>query len=274
MADVAAAQVPALELHAVSIAFGGLRALNGVTMSVPEKQITGLIGPNGAGKTTIFNVITGMLPPDEGTVSLYGQPIQDKGPVDSAHLGVGRTFQDLKLFAGMSVVDNVRTSLPGQLGERLPDALFRRRRVRKERNETYEAAMEILRQVGLADKHNVMAADLGYADSKILVLARLLAVDARVVLLDEPCSGLDRKSLDGALQLIRSLVDQGRTVCLVEHNMWIIRELADNAVFLDSGEVVAQGDVEEVMSDPVLQARYLNVPAQSPADPNGESGPK
>jgi branched-chain amino acid transport system permease protein len=246
-----------LELKGVSRSFGGIQAVQGCTLSLKEGRITGLIGPNGAGKTTLFNVITGLYPSQEGAIRFENREITRF----SAHLipsvGIGRSFQELRLFHRMTVLDNVLVACPHQTGERIWGAFFRFGKVREEERANRDRAMAYLRFVGLEEKAEELAEDLSFAEQKLLSLARLLATEAKLMLLDEPTSGLDPVFMESLYPMIKELVRYGKTVCIVEHNMDVIRAVVDEVIFLNQGQVLARGTPEEIMNAPQLAEIYF-----------------
>ena len=237
--------------------FGGIVAANGVDLELRSGIVTGLIGPNGAGKTTAFNLLTGFLTPTAGRVSMRGLPLADRRPHRIVRSSIARSFQDLRLFKRMTVLENVLTAFPDQLGDRLWNVFLRPFAVRAQDHANMARALEVLDFVGLRDRAEQSADNLSYAEEKLLVIARLLATDAEVLLLDEPLSGLDPTTLDQVLPIVRRLAEQGRTICLIEHNLDVIREVCDVTAYLDGGKVLAFGKPEELMRDPKLVERYI-----------------
>jgi ABC-type branched-subunit amino acid transport system ATPase component len=248
-----------MQIDGLDKRFGGLHAIRDVSVSLERGKITALIGPNGAGKTTIFNLVTGALRPDAGKVTYEGRTITGLRPDQVAQAGIGRTYQDLRLFAQLTCTENVMTAFPDQPGEAVAATLFAWGRVQRRENEIRARTDEILAFVGLADKRNELARDLGYAEAKMLVLARVLALDAKLLLLDEPCSGLDHTALDKVRRVMDELITQGRTIGLIEHNMALVREVADQGIFLEHGRLIASGDVETLMANSGLRRRYLGL---------------
>jgi branched-chain amino acid transport system ATP-binding protein len=239
-----------LEANGVAITFGGLKAVDDVSFSLRSGIITALVGPNGAGKTTLFNLITGHLAPDRGDITWLGRSILGLPHWKIARLGIGRSFQDLKLFANMTVEENIETvtergSWLWQTGGAA---------ARKARRERVEAT---LAATGLADKRDARAVDLAYADRKFLSLARILASGARLWLLDEPASGLDPGSYDRFLSLLRRQVSDGATICIIEHNLDIVQGISDRIAFLDQGRLLAEGEPRAILADPTLAAIYF-----------------
>ena len=239
-----------LETRGLAINFGGLKAVDGVSLALREGIITTLVGPNGAGKTTLFNLITGQLEPDAGDVQWLGQSIKGQPHWKIAQAGIGRTFQDLKLFNQMTVLENAltvteRRSWLWQSGGRAAAA---------ERLARAESALE---QVGLADHRHTRAIDLAYAERKFLSIARILSAGARLWLLDEPASGLDPRSYERFIKLLRDQVGRGITICIIEHNLDIVKGISDRIAFLDQGHLLAEGDPQSILSDPALASIYF-----------------
>jgi len=239
-----------LQASGVAITFGGLKAVDDVSFSLRSGIITALVGPNGAGKTTLFNLMTGHLAPDRGEVTWLGKSILGLPHWKIARLGIGRTFQDLKLFANMTVEENIETVTERGSWLWQPGGVSARS-ARRERVDATLAA------TGLDDKRNARAADLAYADRKFLSLARILASGARLWLLDEPASGLDRGSYERFLSLLRNQVREGVTICIIEHNLDIVQGISDRIAFLDQGRLLAEGDPKTILSDPALAAIYF-----------------
>lgn len=254
-----AAEPSILSVQGVSRSFGGIQAVDDCTFDVPPGRITGLIGPNGAGKTTVFNLITGFLGAHQGSIRLKGREILGLSPHRVERLGVVRTFQHLRLWSKMSVLENVLLGCATAAGENVFSLFLRAGAVRAEEQRARERAMEVLRFFGLTDRARALAEDLAYPEQKLLSMARIFATDAPVLLLDEPTSGLDSESLGRIVPLVRRLVDHGKTVLLIEHNMELISELADQVVFLHQGRVLAAGPPAEITRDPALTEIYFGV---------------
>ena len=237
--------------------FGGIVAIAALDISLFAGRITGLVGPNGAGKTTTFNLLTGFLRPNAGEIRYQGKTISNLRPHELVRAGIARSFQDLRLFTGMSVLENVMVALPRQSGDRLLALFFRPLRVRREEAHNTAKAMAILEFVGLAEKADQLADDLSYAEEKLLVVARLVATEADVLLLDEPLSGLDASGLRRMIDLLRRLAAAKRTICIIEHNLDAIRDACDHLIYLDEGRALAAGDPAQLMRDPELVERYF-----------------
>jgi branched-chain amino acid transport system permease protein len=246
--------VVATDLHK---SFGGVRPADGLSMALPRGEITALVGPNGAGKTTLFNLLTGAIPLDAGRVELHGRDVTGLPAWRRSGLGMARTFQDVRVFGGLRVLDNVAAAVPDQPGDRVSSLFGRPMATWRARAGTTEKAMAYLDFVGLADRAEHLASSLAFAEQKLLGLARLLATEADVLLLDEPASGVDRHWVDTILHLVRELASGGRTVCVVEHNLEIVRALASHAYFMDAGKIVAEGSPDELMADAHLASIYF-----------------
>ncbi len=246
-----------LRLNGVSKNFGGLKAVNHCTLDLKDGEIVGLIGPNGAGKTTLFNVITGFYPTETGAIHFSGQDISRLSPHRITHLGIARSFQDVRLFHNMTVLDNVLVARPKQTGENLLWIFLRFGQVSREEKQNREKAMAYLEFVGLAGQAGALARNLSFAEQTLLSLARLLATEARLILLDEPASGLDSKVMEDLFPLVKDLVKFGKTICIVEHNMEVVRAMVDEIVFLNEGKVLARGTPEQIMKAPELAEIYF-----------------
>ncbi len=237
--------------------FGGLVAISELDIQLARGRITGLVGPNGAGKTTAFNLLTGFLKSDAGEIRHKGVVLRGLRPHELARAGIARSFQDLRLFGGMSVLENVLVALPDQDGDGLLALFLAPLRVRRDDSLNAAKAMGILDFIGLTDRADDLASDLSYAEEKLLVVARLIATGADVLLFDEPLSGLDTAAMDKIVGLLRRLAEAGKAVCIIEHNLEAIRAACDDLFYLDEGHALAHGHPEALMSDPDLVRRYF-----------------
>jgi ABC-type branched-subunit amino acid transport system ATPase component len=253
----AVAGTPTLVGKGMQKHFGGITAIASLDITLESGRIVGLIGPNGAGKTTAFNLLTGFLRPDEGAITYRNRSLTDLKAHEIVRAGVGRSFQDLRLFPHMTVLDNVIVALPRQAGDHLVSLFLRSGLVRRQERDNAARALAILDFVGLGARAAEMAEDLSYAEDKLLVIARLVATDAEVLLFDEPLSGLDPGGLDQITGIIRHLAATGKTIGIIEHNLDAIRSLCDEIVFLDDGHDMARGTPAELMQDPDLVERYF-----------------
>jgi branched-chain amino acid transport system permease protein len=246
-----------LRIEGLDKRFGGLTAVSKVNLTLRRGRIAALIGPNGAGKTTIFNLITGVLRPDAGRVTLNGVDLAGRSTVAIAELGMARSFQNVRLFQQISALDNVALAVPGQVGEHLWQLVLRPRKARFGERETRRKAMAYLEYVGIADRADERVSNLSFAEQKLVAIARLLATEADVLLLDEPTSGIDPMAVDRIIDRIRGLRDLGKTICIVEHSLHVVERLADHVFFMDEGNVVAEGTVSEITSQPRLVEVYF-----------------
>jgi branched-chain amino acid transport system ATP-binding protein len=234
-----------LSVTEVSVQFGGLLAVDDASLDVPEGCVTGLIGPNGAGKTTLFNVITGLQPPTRGQVVLDGVDVTRKRPYRRARLGIARTFQRLEAFGSLTAHENVMV------------ALEMRRRWAKSRYDSSKIADELLDRVGIAHVSDKRVDALPTGSARLVELARALATDPKVLLLDEPSSGLDEQETDAMAALLHELTADGLAVLLVEHDMPLVMEACTYINVLDFGRVIARGTPAEIQADPSVQRAYL-----------------
>ncbi len=246
-----------LSLQNVSKHFGGVQAVDRLSIGFAPGKITALIGPNGAGKTTAFNLIGGLLRPDTGSVRFEDNPISGLNPWRITSLGIGRLFQDVRLFKKMTVLENVMTAFLKQEGESLwrvmlvPWTETGPEKVRREK------ATELLEKVGLHHLAGTPAENLSYGQQKLVAIARLLAADARLLLLDEPTAGVNPAMIHKLLETVKRLATEGKTVIFVEHNMEVVRNMADWVYFMVAGKVTSFGSPSDVLSDPEVQAAYI-----------------
>jgi len=247
-----------LEAHNLSRSFGGLMAVNAVSFAVAEGEVFGLIGPNGAGKTTLFNLMSGLTPVSNGSFSFRGTPLTGLPPHRIARLGIGRTFQNIRLFKGLSALENVKISQHTRTVTGLVGGIFGSRGSRLEEQAVEEKAWEILRLVGLADRASELAASFSYGDQRRLEIARALALDPAVLLLDEPAAGMnaaEKHSLTAFIREVRELYKL--TVVLIEHHVPLVMGLCDRVAVLNFGELIAIGTPEEVQKNPAVIEAYL-----------------
>jgi ABC-type branched-subunit amino acid transport system ATPase component len=248
-----------VELKNLTKSFGGVKAVDNVSMDFEKSKITALIGPNGAGKTTIFNIINGFIKPDKGQVLFEGKDITGLPPYKIAKKGIGRLFQDIRIFNKLTVLENVLVAIEGQSGENFSNAIFHRKKLIKEEKENIEKAKELLDFVKLSDKKDVFAENLSYGQQKLLSIARILAQDSKVLLLDEPTAGVNPVLIDSIIEVIKKLPEKEKTIILIEHNINVVLEISDWVFLLDEGRVASFGLPDEVLSDPVTREVYLGV---------------
>ena len=246
-----------LEADGIHRSFGGLAALSDVSFAVQTGQIKAVIGPNGAGKTTLFNVITGMVPPTSGRLSFDGVFIEGKAPHQIARLGIARTFQNLNLFGNMTVLENVMVGRHCRTRAGLLAGALRLPSQRAEERAVHEQAMEFLRDVGLAERADEPVGALSFGQRRMVELARSLATEPRLLLLDEPASGLNPRETDELAAKIRTIRDRGVTVLLVEHDMSLVMDIADEILVLHYGRTISEGSPDAIRNCDEVISVYL-----------------
>ena len=246
-----------LKVQGVSKRFGGLQALSDVGINIHGGQVYGLIGPNGAGKTTFFNVLTGLYSPDSGSFELAGKPYKPSAVHEVAKAGIARTFQNIRLFAEMTAVENVMVGRHVRTHSGLVGAVFRTKRFKEEEAQIRARAMELLNYVGIAKFADYKARTLSYGDQRRLEIARALATDPKLIALDEPAAGMNATEKVVLRELIDRIRKDGRTILLIEHDVKLVMGLCDRVTVLDYGKQIAEGTPAEVQGNEKVIEAYL-----------------
>ena len=239
--------------------FGGLSALDGVSFAVPRGTITSVIGPNGAGKTTLFNIISGFLRPTAGMIRCKDRDITGWSPHRIASIGLGRTFQNVQLFANLNALENVMAARFCRTRSSFLESLLFLPRDRGDRRQSREAAEALLEWVGIAERRFLMPRELPYGDQRRLEIARTLAMEPDLLMLDEPTAGMSHLEAQDLMTLIGRLKERGKTILLIEHNMNVVMSISDMVVVLNFGQKIAAGTAVDVQANPDVIEAYLGV---------------
>lgn len=247
-----------LEVTQLGISFGGLRAVDNLSMKIEKGGLVGLIGPNGAGKTTAFNMLTGVYRPTDGGIRLDGQNLIGKKPHEICQLGVARTFQNIRLFSGLSVLDNVKVGLHNEMTYSLVESALHLGSYRKKERAMDEKALEILKMFDLDGQADVLASNLPYGKQRKLEIARALATDPKLLLLDEPAAGMNPNETGELMETIKLVRETyGVTILLIEHDMKLVTGICEYLYVLNFGKLLAEGTPKEVLSNPEVITAYL-----------------
>ncbi len=247
-----------LEVRNLGIDFGGLTAVNNLDLDIYQGEIYGLIGPNGAGKTTVFNMLTKVYQPTRGTIQIAGQDTEKMNPVQANVAGVARTFQNIRLFSNMSVLDNVKTGMHNSIKYGLLSTVFRLPSFRTQEKESTQKAMELLEIFGLAQEADTIAANLPYGAQRRLEIARALATNPKLLLLDEPAAGMNPQETQDLMDMIRKIRDLFPiSILLIEHDMKLVMGICERITVLNFGQVLAQGLPGEIQSNKEVIKAYI-----------------
>lgn len=237
--------------------FGGVQALEGLSFTVTSGIIKAVIGPNGAGKTTLFNLISGVFPPNNGSITLEGVSIEGRKPWEIARLGVSRTFQNVEVFGRMTVLENIMVGRHIQSQAGIISTGLKLPGMRREERRIQNGAKDYLEFVGLVHKGDEFAGNLPLGEQRLLEIARALATEPKILLLDEPAGGLNTKETEGLASLIQRILERGITVVLVEHDMNLVMDISDEIVVMNFGEKIAEGKPKQIKNDPMVIEAYL-----------------
>lgn len=247
-----------LTVKNIGISFGGLRAVDKFSVEIEKNELYGLIGPNGAGKTTVFNMLTGVYKPSDGSIMIDGVDITGKSNIEVNQTGIARTFQNIRLFKEQSVLDNVKIGLHNHYKYSTIDGVLRTPKYKRVEREMDERAMELLKVFDLQDEAEVLSANLPYGKQRKLEIARALATEPRLLLLDEPAAGMNPKETGELMQTIRFLRDEfDMTILLIEHDMKLVSGICERLTVLNFGEVLAAGATSEVLNNPEVIKAYI-----------------
>ena len=260
-------KTPVLKAQNLGIQFNGLKAVDNFSIEIGESELVGLIGPNGAGKTTVFNLITGVYRPTEGSFYLCGQRMNGKKTHQIVHAGIARTFQNIRLFKKMSVIENVKAAMLDQLTYGLPQAILRTRAYWEQEAAVTARAKELLEVVHLAGKEDLEADNLPYGQQRRLEIARALATDMKLLLLDEPAAGMNPTETEELLKIIDCIRTRfGISVLLIEHDMSLVMKICQRIQVLDFGTTIAAGTPQQIANDPRVIEAYLGRQAKEAQD--------
>ena len=246
-----------LKIDNIKKNFGGILAVDGVSLEIKEGEIVSIIGPNGAGKTTVFNILTGVYTTDEGTIVFNGEEIHNKSPIHIVKAGISRTFQNIRLFSDLRVIENVLIGSHLNIKYGIFSSIFRTKKFKNEEDRETIRAIELLKSIGIDYRRDEYAANLPYGEQRKLEIARSLATGAKLILLDEPAAGMNPKESAELMEFIRKIRIMGYTVLMIEHDMSVVMNISDRIYVIDHGKPVANGLPEEIAKNKNVIKAYL-----------------
>jgi branched-chain amino acid transport system ATP-binding protein len=247
-----------LDIHDLTMQFGGLRAVNNFSLSLKPNDLQGLIGPNGAGKTTVFNMVTGVYKPTAGNIAFLGQEITGLEPFEINHMGIARTFQNVRLFPNLTVLDNVRIAYHAHAGYGMNDGILQNRHFQQKERELTEKAQDFLAVFNLQDRQGTISKNLPYGEQRRLEIARALAAEPKLLLLDEPAAGMNPAESVALMDLIHFIRERFKlTILLIEHQMRVVMGICEHITVMDFGEVIARGNPQEIQANTKVIEAYL-----------------
>ena len=246
-----------LTIDRLSKSFNGIKAVDDLSVEIPAGRLTALIGPNGSGKTTVFNLISGLLQPDTGSIRFQDSDITSLPPHKIARVGIGRTFQMIRLCSQLTVLENVMLAFHYPDGERLLPTLFSQSRIRREESEMRDLAMDFLESVLMQDNASAMGNELSHGQQRLVEFARALALKPKIMLLDEPMSGLSPVAIEQVKGIISDTKDKGITILFIEHDMKVVSDISEHVIVLNYGRKIAEGEVDSIRSNLEVQTAYL-----------------
>ncbi|MBN2605021.1 MAG: ABC transporter ATP-binding protein [Bacilli bacterium] len=247
-----------LEVKDLTIRFGGLTAVDNFELILESNELVGLIGPNGAGKTTIFNLLTGVYAPTEGSIHVDGVNTKNKKPNQIVMLGSSRTFQNIRLFKDMSVIDNIKVAYHNQMTYNLLSSIVKNKKFRREEQEAVDVAVELLKVFGLEQFQNELAKNLPYGKQRKLEIARALATNPKILLLDEPAAGMNPQETEELMETIKLVKERFKvSVLLIEHDMKLVMGICERIIVVDYGKIIAKGSPKEIRKDKAVIKAYL-----------------
>jgi len=250
-------EIPLLELRGISKSFGGVLAVDDLSLTLSKGEMLGLIGPNGAGKTTVFNIITGIYRPDKGSVLLEGVGITDLKPYKIASLGISRTFQSIRLFKHLTVIENVMSGMHYHTHSGFFSSILQSPKQRKEEKQVYDESCKWLAFMDMTDKASMMASELAYGDQRKLEIVRALASSPKLLILDEPAAGFNETESMQLVEILFKIRDMGITILLIEHDMKVVMTCTDRILVLNFGKLISCGNRDEVCNDKCVIEAYL-----------------